>query len=56
MSAAAESPVWRLLVARIGDWRSALLMRGYGMCLLFTTLHQYHWNVQAESRSLVLSW
>jgi hypothetical protein len=56
MSAVADRRGGRLVMARIGDWRSSLLMRGYGLCLLFTTLHQYHWNVQTESRSLVLSW
>jgi len=47
---------WRPLVARVGRWRTGLLLRGYGTCLLFTSLHQYHWNLQTEHRSLVLSW
>ena len=60
MPAGADTPAGasrgvRLLLARVGGWRSGLLLRGYGLCLLFTTLHQYHWNVQAESRSLVLT-
>lgn len=40
----------------LGQWRTQLVLRGYGLCVFLITLHQYHWNVQTQRRSLAWSW
>lgn len=41
---------------RCGRWRTQLLFRGYGMCLLLTFMMQLRWAVRDSYRSLPWSW
>ena len=46
----------RVLVERVGSWRSQLIWRGFGLAIVAGFLHEYHWPVQLRFRSTPLDW